>query len=233
MTKRAIVYIDGYNFYYGRLREGPYKWLDLVKLFKGILHIQDPTSELVKLNYFTSDAKARYARHAQASVHAQGVYHKVLRHLYSSGRFEIIRGTHEIQPVHLPRAMKGNNRIDRDDKVRVWRVIEKKTDIQLALAMYADAARKACDLMILCSNDSDLQPALEKIRQDFPRMEVGFIAGVPPPDSTTPEGRRPNQSLGNLAHWTRDSISDAELAAAQMPSEIKTGSGTVWKPMHW
>jgi hypothetical protein len=30
---QTMVYIDGFNLYYGMLRRSPYKWLDVVKLF--------------------------------------------------------------------------------------------------------------------------------------------------------------------------------------------------------
>lgn len=35
---RTIVYVDGYNFYFGVLRGTPYKWLDIVGLVKYICH---------------------------------------------------------------------------------------------------------------------------------------------------------------------------------------------------
>ncbi|MBV8665176.1 MAG: hypothetical protein JO269_01705 [Burkholderiaceae bacterium] len=87
--------------------------------------------------------------------------------------------------------------------------------------------------IVLCTNDSDMEPALEKIRSDFPQIEIGFIAAVPTPTNGTPEGRRPNKSLQNPAHWTRHSIRDDELAAAQMPEQINTGNGQVSMPEHW
>ncbi len=34
MTKRSIVYVDGLNLYYGALRGGPHKWLDLERYFE-------------------------------------------------------------------------------------------------------------------------------------------------------------------------------------------------------
>lgn len=34
---RTIVYIDGFNFYYGEIRGTPWKWLDPYKLFQNIL----------------------------------------------------------------------------------------------------------------------------------------------------------------------------------------------------
>ena len=34
MALRTRIYIDGFNLYYGCLRQTPYKWLDLVALFE-------------------------------------------------------------------------------------------------------------------------------------------------------------------------------------------------------
>jgi uncharacterized LabA/DUF88 family protein len=233
MTKKAIVYLDGYNFYYGRLRNGPYKWLNLLKLFESILRIQDPSIELLKLNYFTSPAKAKYATHGQQSEHAQSAYHRALKQISNKRKFAIILGNHEINPVNLPKAPPGISTIDKSVTERVWRVVEKKTDIQIAVEMYSDAAHNACDLIVLCSNDTDLEPALKKIAVDYPGIEIAFIAAVPPQDPSTPEGRRPNKALSALANWTRHSIRDEELAAAQLPGEVNTGAGTVCKPEHW
>ncbi len=233
MTKKAIVYLDGYNFYYGCLRNGPYKWLDLVALFTNILKIQDPDIELVKLNYFTSPALARYARHGLVSEQAQTAYHNVLKNLYNKKKFAIILGSHELRQVELPKAIKGDGVINKDITERVWRSVEKKTDIQIAIQMYADVAHEKCDLIILCTNDSDLVPALEKINADYPAMQIGFIAAVPTPTDETPEGRRVNKSLKALAHWTRNSIGATELAAAQMKDTLMTPKGSVAKPIHW
>lgn len=233
MEKRAIVYLDGYNFYYGLLRKGPYKWLDLVPLFEDILHIQNPDISLVKLNYFTSPAQARYARHGQESVIAQNSYHRALKQRFNKKRFEIVPGYHEITAAHMPKAPKGVSKINKDETERVWRVVEKKTDVQLAIGMYADAASSKCDVIVLCTNDSDIEPALMRIRQDFPKIEIGFIAAVPPPVHGTPEGRRPNKSLEAQAHWTRHFITEEELKDHQLPPEVNTGNGSVSKPKHW
>ena len=57
IMSRTIVYIDGYNLYYSRLRGSPYKWLDLVSLFRNhILHAQMPDAEIAAVKYFTAPA---------------------------------------------------------------------------------------------------------------------------------------------------------------------------------
>ncbi len=58
----TIVYIDGYNLFYGRLRNTPYKWLDPFKLLRLILNNQNPASKLIKVKYFTSPVKAQFPK---------------------------------------------------------------------------------------------------------------------------------------------------------------------------
>ena len=53
--KKVIVYVDGYNFYYG-LRNGGAKWkrlywLDIVKFFERMML---PNQELVEVNYYSA-----------------------------------------------------------------------------------------------------------------------------------------------------------------------------------
>ena len=79
VKKRTAIYIDGYNLYYGRLRNSSHKWLDVVVLFERIVAIQDPSSEVVFVNLFTAPALAKFATHGKASVEAQQAYHRALQ----------------------------------------------------------------------------------------------------------------------------------------------------------
>ena len=50
LQMKTIVYIDGYNFFYGCLKHSADKWLDLHKLFhEYILLPQEPRSRLVSI----------------------------------------------------------------------------------------------------------------------------------------------------------------------------------------
>jgi hypothetical protein len=49
-SPRTIVYIDGFNLYYGAVRGTPYKWLDLEKYFRMIRQHDD----IVAIKYFTA-----------------------------------------------------------------------------------------------------------------------------------------------------------------------------------
>ena len=50
MKKKSIIYIDGFNLYYGMLKNTKYKWLDLEAYFTR-LRLDDDVKEI---KYFTS-----------------------------------------------------------------------------------------------------------------------------------------------------------------------------------
>jgi len=46
---RTYIYIDGFNFYYGAVKDTPYKWLNFKKLFE---HLLDSKHEILSIKYF-------------------------------------------------------------------------------------------------------------------------------------------------------------------------------------
>lgn len=48
---RTIVYVDGFNFYYGQVRNTAWKWLNPEALFSKVLGRQNT---LVEIKYFTA-----------------------------------------------------------------------------------------------------------------------------------------------------------------------------------
>lgn len=53
---RTAVYIDGFNFYYGAVKDTAYKWLDLKLLCETILQ---PHHQVSTLKYFTAKVKPK------------------------------------------------------------------------------------------------------------------------------------------------------------------------------
>ena len=232
-TKKTAVYIDGYNLYYGRLRGTAYKWLDLVLLFEDLLRIQDGVPPVQMVKFFSAHALARFASHGDASITAQQNYHRALQTLYPD-RFSITLGTHSMDRdgALLPVVRPGVP-YDRNDRVRVWKIEEKQTDVNLAMAMYRDAAKGLYDHVVLCSNDSDAEPVLKALREDFPDLLIGVVTPVPPPDPTKGAPRGVSASLSKHAHWTRRYLLDGELEAAQLPPRVPTKKKPIRKPEHW
>lgn len=227
---KTSIYIDGYNLYYSRLKGTPYKWLDVAALFRDcILLPQDPTATVVTIKYFTAPIKAAYARHGDASSQAQTQYLRALQ-ARDPGLVQVINGFHVFGPAYLPRCQEGA-RPSKDSLSRVWMIEEKQTDVNIALHVYRDAVRSECDQLVVCSNDSDMEPALRMIREDAPTAKLGLV--MPLRDKNNGAGLVPNKRLTSLAHWVRRYIRDDELERSQLPQHVQTRKMPASKPSHW
>jgi len=227
---RTIVYVDGYNLYYSRLKGTPYKWLDIPALFRDRIVVpQDPAAHVIKVKYFTSPVMASYARHGKASEEAQTQYLRALL-ARSAGLIEVIKGFHVFQPTHLPTHHEGVPP-SKDDMSSVWMIEEKQTDVNIALQLYRDAVQGACDQIVICSNDSDIEAALRLIRTDAPPIKIGLV--MPLREVKGANLNRPNQRLVQHAHWIRHHIRGDELAACQLPQNVQTKKKPATKPAHW
>ena len=224
---RTSVYIDGYNLYYSILRQSRYKWLDMVKLFSDhILHAQDPKLNLIGVKFFTSPVKAKFAAHGRDSVTAQNEYHRALKAIY--GDFvDIIPGFHETLKHPM---MRHREPPSRDDRVDVWNIEEKQTDVNMALHLYRDAARQSADCLVVCCNDSDVEPAMAMVRQDFPKLQLGLVVPLLAQVETK---RFPNKRLTEQAHWVRHTIREVELERSQLNDVVPTPRKAARKPAHW
>lgn len=229
---RTRVYVDGYNLYYGCLKGSVDKWLDLGSLFNQILPTVlfeqdgapvrfDARSPFIK--YFTAPILKNFAK-ADDSVRCQALYHSALSgHLGTD--IQIVEGYYASQKAWLHSVQKG--KLPRDsNSTKVWKVEEKQSDVAIALHAYSDAIRGEVDQVVIVSNDTDLVPALEMIRQHTD-TKIGLI--VPTRDTT----RRVNAALRENAHWVRSHIVSDELASAQLPAVVFRSGKPVHKPVSW
>ena len=53
---RTIVYVDGFNLYYGALKGTPYRWLDILAMSRKIL---SPKNQIAGIKYFTARVLSR------------------------------------------------------------------------------------------------------------------------------------------------------------------------------
>ena len=130
---KTTLYIDGYNLYYGLVKNTPYKWLDVAKLCTTIANENTPDLEIVAIKFFTSPVKVNFATHGNQSEKSQSDYHKALKHLHL--QFEIIKGYFDATKGHFPIYKKPP---DRNETVETWKLEEKQTDVNIALHMYRD-----------------------------------------------------------------------------------------------
>lgn len=127
---RTAFFVDGYNLYYGVLHGADHKWLDLTALLSTVLHVQDPTSEMAPVDYFTSPEIARLATRGQAS---NDVQHWYIRALQARG-VVVTQGNHRLAKGYALRLVEGQ-KASRQDQVAIWQLEEKETDVKIALGM--------------------------------------------------------------------------------------------------
>jgi uncharacterized LabA/DUF88 family protein len=232
-AKKTAVYIDGYNLYYGRLRGTAFKWLDVVLLFQKLLAKRDQNENLAQVKFFTANALATFSTNGDDSVAAQSSYHRALKTLYGD-LLEVVYGTHSYDKngALLPVFIDGQ-KYDRTNRIKVWKLEEKKTDVNLAIAMYRDASKGLYDRIILVSNDSDAEPVLQAIREDFPHIMIGVVMPIRPSAPGEKVYRRVSGSLAKHANWSIADIADDQLLESQLPPHVPTKKKTIFKPAHW
>jgi uncharacterized LabA/DUF88 family protein len=216
------------------LRGTAHKWLDIVAWCNQLLEQRSQNEVLSRVHFCTAHANGSFASHGQASVEAQSAYHRALQTLHPL-RLNLIFGSHvwnrhgTPMPVFTP-----GKAYDRHARTLVWKIEEKQTDVNMALAMYRECSKGLCDRVILVSNDSDAAPALQALEEDFPQIMRGLVLPVLPPSGKEVNVRRKSGSLQALSHWCQTSISDAELQAAQLPVIVQVpGKKIIRKPAHW
>lgn len=228
-TMKTICYVDGYNLYYGCLRNTAYKWLDIHKLLASMLHQQNPDAELITIKFFTAPVITRFASNGSIAQQSQQNYHRALEILYPNS-IDIINGYYNDEKSN---AMLYLSPPDKQQRVHVWKLEEKQTDVNLALSAYRDAAQGRAEQLVFVTNDTDQEPSLKAIREDFSEsIRIGVILPIKENASAT-KARPGNMRLSTYADWTRKHIKDHELAAAQLPRVVPTKKKAIRKPEYW
>jgi uncharacterized LabA/DUF88 family protein len=208
---RTIVYVDGFNLYYGCIKGTAYKWLDLCELFRTTL----PAGyQLEKVKYFTARVSA--LPNDPLAPNRQNAYLRALR-AHCKQRIQIHEGHFSVKKLWMPQA---NNPAQ---FVEVIRSEEKGSDVNLAVQLVNDSWEDAFDAAAVVSNDGDLERALQICKQKHKKNIVLYTPGAP-------TSRKP---LAALSRWADKQvhITSAHMAASQLPSPIP---GTpLTKPIGW
>lgn len=102
---------------------------------------------------------------------------------------------------------------------------EKETDVHIATNMIRDVVLERCDISILISADSDLNPPIDFIREFKPAHKI--LIYFPPNRFSFDLQNKSNTSLKLENH-------EEKFKNSMLPSEIETPSKYVLKkPMHW
>ncbi|MXV87670.1 MAG: NYN domain-containing protein [Acidimicrobiales bacterium] len=205
----TIVYIDGFNFYYGAVKGTPYKWLDLEALCRRLL----PRDNIVKIRYFTARVSARPDDPQQAD--RQDTYFRALATL---PLLEIHYGHFVQRKMKLPLARPSASR---HRTVEVVRTEEKGSDVNLAAYLLRDAFMGHCRTAVVVSNDSDLREAVR-----IARVDAGITVGIVNPHLAKYRSRL---LQGTFFKQLRMNV----LAQCQLAPVLHDQQGAISKPSAW
>ena len=203
---RVHVYIDGFNLYYGALRNSPHKWLNVATLAQLLL----PEDDIVELHNFTALVKSRVDDPAQRQ--RQQLY---LRALNTLGNLRIHYGHFVANPVQLP--LLENPTV----RVNVLRTEEKGSDVNLATQLLLDGFYSRYETAVVISNDSDLVSPIRAVRDT-----LGIPVGILCPFAEI------NQQMKRSCTFFKF-IREGALAASQFPAALKDHRGDFFKPPAW
>lgn len=208
VRKRSIIYIDGFNLYYGAVRGTEWKWLDLQRYFERIRSADD----IVEIAYFTA-----LVEHDPPARARQEAYLSALRTL---PKVNIIFGKYRDKTVRCDIACGyiGKRYFDTQE--------EKQTDVAIGVHMMDDAYRNRCDRLILVTGDGDVVPAIRMVRDRFPQKTVHVY--VP--------ARDPRRAAAKDVRDAASRHADLPLAfipQSQLPNVVTTPFGSVSKPPEW
>ena len=196
-----------------------------------VTYIENPQSSIVSVDYFTSSVKPILATRGKISKEAQDSYVRALK----ATKVAVHYGRHSLEPAKAPRFIDRKTGASRQDKVDIWKLEEKETDVHIAISMYRTATKQAAlevhdriEQLVLVSSDTDMTPALKAIREDFPDITIGVIL----PHRAELNCPSPG-SLKEHSHWMRRVISAEELRSHQFPDKVPTRKRPAIKPDYW
>jgi hypothetical protein len=208
-TLRTVVYIDGFNFYYGQLKGTPWRWINIETLFTRLL---GPRHELIGIEYFTARVQPT-AGNPDA-------------HIRQFSWLEAQRVQSPIIKIHYGHFLRHKVRMENANPppptTQVWKTEEKGSDVNMALQILNDAWLDRYDCALVVSNDSDLAMALAMVKQQQSKM-IGLVTPGAP-------RRKTSMQLRQHANFLRI-IRESALRSSQLPQTIP-GTG-LHKPTSW
>ncbi len=201
------IYIDGFNLYYGCLKNTPYRWLDVHKMCKFLF----PNDEIVKIKYFTAPIKVRMNDNDPEKPNRQQIY---LRALRTIPILETIEGVFLKHKVSMKLANK-------DGYALVIKNEEKGTDVNIATHLIDDAHNNTFEKAVVISNDSDLVTPI-KIITGVIKLPVTVISPF----------RKNNIQLKTVATDIKQ-IRKGLLRVSQFEDKLIDGVGDFSVPEKW
>jgi len=163
--KRSIIYIDGFNFYYGMLTDRPdLKWINYQRLGE----LLRPDDDIVHVRLFTAlvDRKKVASGKRDRQQRLWAALKTQPKITLTEGKFAERERTCLVPTCHHPQR-------------KFTALEEKQTDVNLALALVRDVQTLAPDNVIVISGDVDLLPALDIVMAIDKKVRPVIYVPVP------------------------------------------------------
>jgi phosphohistidine swiveling domain-containing protein len=202
---KTCVYIDGFNLYYGSLKDTPYRWLNIQKMCKLLF----PNDNIVKIKYFTAPVKAK-----GIDVDAPNRQQVYLRAIRTLANVEIIEGFFLSHTVTMKLAH-GNG------YAQVIKSEEKGTDVNIATHLVHDAHIGYFEKAVVISNDSDLVTPISVVAGEL-NLPVVVVSPF----------EKNNIQLKSVATGIKK-IRRGLLSVSQFDEVLTDSKGTISIPEKW
>lgn len=155
--ERIIVYVDGFNLYFGMIQAGlnDCKWLNIHKLANSLLKNHQ---QIIEIKYFTSRVSNNPDKQKRQTTYVEAL---------ETTNIEIFYGQYQQDTIFCRRCGHSWSHFN-----------EKMTDVNIATQIIIDAYKNSYDTAMLISGDSDLVPPMKAVHQNFPDKRV-FVAFPP------------------------------------------------------
>lgn len=203
--KRVIVYVDGFNFYYGLKHKGwkKYYWLDLVAYMEKCLK---PDQELVAIKYFSATPLDN-----RGKADRQDAWFSASK---ENPKFKLMLGKYLRKSITCYNCQNTINTYE-----------EKESDVKLALEIVADAYEDKCDFAIIITADSDIAPAIYRLQERGKPYTIYF----PPGHSS-----HLLNSLSHNGRAIQMERFESRFKACQLPEAVTLSNGyIVTRPDEW
>jgi uncharacterized LabA/DUF88 family protein len=227
---RTIVYVDGFNMYYGVVSKTAYKWLNLKAIFRSILK---PDNQIVAIKYYTANVTGTPDEDAPRR---QQLYFDALS---TVPEISICKGSFMTNarwlpivnpPVGVFTPIKDVIRIKGSTVlVNVHKTEEKGSDVNLGVDLVNDGWRGLYDVAVVASNDTDLESPIRIVKEQLKKP----VVLVCPSGPASP--RFAHKTLMDVSSFTwHNAFTPERLLSAQFPNPVVALSGRqIYKPESW
>ena len=216
--KKTIIYIDGFNLYYGLLRFTFHKWLDIIAFANSILP-KPEEHEIVGVKYFT--ARVNYDPAEPKAQMRQSVYLSALEAYRPE--LKIIEWYYKRFRARYPFAKEPCKSCPKVSCATFWKTEEKRSDVNIASEMFIDHLECNFSCIVLVSGDTDLIAPLHYLKKHTGKSVLVF----------NPH-ERPSEELRAVSTYYKH-IPRNLPAKCQLPDIIPVGTSgrTIHRPAAW